>query len=228
MNIDKHRIIGVSIDPVPDNQLISYLKEMQNYKIDYIHCDVMDGNFVANSTYDYNYVDVLNKKTIIPLDVHLMIEHPEKVIDKYIEAGANILTVHYESYLTRKLLVKDLDHIREKGALAGVAICPGTDINNIVDFLDHCDVVLVMSVVPGQSGQSFLESTLLKISLLDKIRKQFNFKFILAVDGGITPEIADQIKALGADMIVSGTSIYQAENRKHTIRQMRLPPFVKD
>ena len=223
MNIDKEKIVSVSIDPVPDRELLPYLKEMQEYKVDYIHCDVMDGNFVPKVTYDERYVDTINKKTITPLDVHLMIEHPERQIDKYIDAGANILTVHYEAYSTRKSLVKDLDHIRERGVLAGVAICPGTEINNVVDFLNHVDVILLMGVVPGLSGQKFIDNVYLKIKMLDNIRKQFNFKFILAVDGGITKEVAEKIKELGADMIVSGTYIYKSDQRKRTIRLLRLP-----
>lgn len=226
MNIGKEKIVSVSIDPVPDRELLPYLKELQQYKVDYIHCDVMDGNFVKKVTYDNKFVETLNKKTIIPLDVHLMIEHPEKHIDKYLDAGANILTVHYEAYSTRKKLIRDLDHIRERGALAGVAICPGTEVNNVVDFLNHVDVILLMGVVPGYSGQAFIESTYLKIKMLDNIRKQFNFKFILAVDGGITKEVSQSIKEMGVDMIVSGTYIYESEQRKRAIRLLRLPAFV--
>lgn len=228
MSTNKEKIVSVSIDPVPDRELLSYLKEMQEYRVDYIHCDIMDGNFVPKVTYDDKYVDVLNRRTIIPLDVHLMIEHPEKHIDEYLDAGANILTVHYEAYSTRKSLVNDIDHIKERGALAGVAICPGTEINNVVDFLSHVDLVLLMGVIPGKSGQEFLDDTYLKIKMLDTIRKQFNFKFILAVDGGITKEIANEIKKLGVDMIVSGTTIYEAENRKRTIRLLRLPANVSE
>lgn len=228
MSTNKEKIVSVSIDPVPDRELLSYVKELQEYRVDYIHCDVMDGNFVSKVTYDNKYVDTLNRKTIIPLDVHLMIEHPERHIDKYLDAGANILTVHYEAYTTRKDLVKDLDHIRERGALAGVAICPGTEINNVVDFLNHVDVILLMGVIPGKSGQEFIDNVYLKIRMLDSIRKQFNFKFILAVDGGITKEVAAEIKRLGADMIVSGTYIYEAEQRKRAIRLMRLPANVSE
>lgn len=228
MSTNKDKIVSVSIDPVPDRELLSYIKELQEYRVDYIHCDVMDGNFVSKVTYDNKYVDTLNRKTIIPLDVHLMIEHPERHIDKYLDAGANILTVHYEAYTTRKDLVKDLDHIRERGALAGVAICPGTEINNVVDFLNHVDVILLMGVIPGKSGQEFIDNVYLKIRMLDSIRKQFNFKFILAVDGGITKEVAAEIKRLGADMVVSGTYIYEAEQRKRAIRLMRLPANVSE
>lgn len=228
MNINKEKIISVSIDPVPDRELLPYLKEMQDYRVDYIHCDVMDGNFVSKVTYDNKYIDTLNKKTIIPLDVHLMIEHPERHIDKYLDAGANILTVHYEAYTTRKELVKDLDHIRGRGALAGVAICPGTEVNNVVDFLNHVDVILIMGVIPGKSGQDFIDNVYLKIRMLDSIRKQFNFNFILAVDGGVTKEIAQELKKMGVDMIVSGTYIYESEQRKRAIRLMRLPSDVSE
>lgn len=223
MNTNKNVIVSISTDPVPDREVVPYLKEMQDYRVDYIHCDVMDGNFVPTVSYDYKYVASLNTKTIVPLDVHLMIEHPERVIDKYIEAGANIVTVHYESYSSRKDLIKDLVRIRELGALAGVAICPGTEVNNVVDFLNHCDVILVMGVIPGVSGQQFLENVYLKIRMLDQIRKQFNFKFILSVDGGINKEVAEKVKEMGADMIVSGTYIYNADERRRAIRQLKLP-----
>lgn len=228
MSTNKNKIVSVSIDPVPDRELLSYLKEMQENRVDYIHCDVMDGNFVSKVTYDNKYIDALNRKTIIPLDVHLMIEHPERHIDKYLDAGANILTLHYESYTTRKELVKDLDHIRERGALSGVAICPGTEVNNVVDFLNHVDVILLMGVIPGKSGQEFIDGVYLKIKMLDSIRKQFNFKFILAVDGGVTKEVAQELKKMGADMIVSGTYIYEAEQRKRAIRFLRLPTDVSE
>lgn len=228
MSIGKEKIVSVSIDSVPDRELLPYLKEMQEYKVDYIHCDVMDGNFVPKVTYDNKYIETINKKTIIPLDVHLMIEHPEKHIDKYLDAGANILTVHYEAYTTRKDLIKDLDHIRERGALAGVAICPGTEVNNVVDFLNHVDVILLMGVVPGLSGQKFIDNVYLKIKMLDNIRKQFNFKFILAVDGGITKEVSEEVKLMGADMLISGTYIYESDQRKRTIRLLRLPTSASE
>lgn len=224
MNTNSMKIISVSTDPVPDEEVLNYIRELKEYKIDYIHCDVKDGNFVPSVSYDDRYISDLNLRTIIPLDVHLMIEHPERFIDNYINAGANILTVHYEAFSSRKNLITILDYIRKKGVLAGVAINPETELNNVVDFLSHCDVIVVMGVHPGISGQEFNEDIYLKISMLDKIRKQFNFKFILSVDGGITKEVAEKVKQLGADMIVSGSYVYESnKDRKKIIRQLKLP-----
>ncbi|MEG1499632.1 MAG: ribulose-phosphate 3-epimerase [Clostridia bacterium] len=219
MNKNNKMLISVSTEPVSSpEEMVVYLRELQALNVDYVHFDAMDGIFVPKVTYDHNYCAFINNNSIIPIDAHLMLAVPEEVVESYVKAGANIITVHYESFLNnRNDLEKCLKKIKSLGALAGLCIKPSTDINVIIDVLRFCDLVLVMGVDPGRSGQKFIEKTLFKVKILSGIRKQFKFNFIIEVDGGITPAISQQLKANGADMIVSGSFIHDSLNRKKAI-----------
>lgn len=226
MNIDnvktKNLIVSASTDPVEDKKmLIHYVKELQNTKIDFLHCDVMDGIFVPEITFNHNFVKLISANTVLPLNVHLMVENPTKYIDDYVSAGANIITVHYEAFPTRNALLKCLKKIKKHGCFVEVAINPTTEVNNIVDFLGMCDIILVMSVFPGQSGQAFLPETLLKLKILSEVRKQFKFNFKIEVDGGVNPNIIPKLKEFGVDMVCSGSYIFNSTDRVRDIRKLR-------
>lgn len=179
---------------------------------DYIHVDVMDGHFVPNLTFGAPVVEWIKSK--LPLDVHLMIENPEKFIDDFAKAGANILTVHYEA-------VEDLHgllaKIKENGMRAGVSIKPGTEVEVLKDYLDELDWVLIMSVEPGFGGQGFIEGALDKIKWLRENAPALD----IAVDGGINDETARLCEEAGANVLIAGSYIFKSDDRKEAIDLLR-------
>lgn len=185
---------------------------------DYIHVDVMDGQFVPNITFGPNIVQAIRPITKLPLDVHLMIVDPEKYIPAFAKAGADIITVHVEAtpHIHRALqMMKDL------GVKSGVVINPGTPITMIKHVLPIADQVLVMTVNPGFGGQSFIEETVEKIAELSELREQNNWHYSIEVDGGIVPETAQICQKAGADVFVAGSYIYNSEDPVDQINQLK-------
>ncbi len=185
---------------------------------DYIHVDVMDGQFVPNITFGPNIVQAIRPITKLPLDVHLMIVDPEKYIPAFAKAGADIITVHVEAtpHIHRALqMMKDL------GVKSGVVINPGTPITMIKHVLPIADQVLVMTVNPGFGGQSFIEETVEKIAELSELREQNNWHYSIEVDGGIDPETAQICQKAGADVFVAGSYIYNSEDPVGQINQLK-------
>jgi ribulose-phosphate 3-epimerase len=186
---------------------------------DYIHVDVMDGHFVPNITIGAPVVASIHLVTSLPLDVHLMIEHPEQYISEFVQAGADIITVHVEACPN---LRKTIRLIKELGARAGVSLNPPTPISAIEEFLPHVDLLLVMSVNPGFGGQSFIPETLLKIA---KARKMLDDKGLgaeLEVDGGVNADNARDIVKAGADVLVAGNSVFRAkEGIRRAMKRLR-------
>lgn len=185
---------------------------------DYIHVDVMDGQFVPNITFGPNIVQAIRPITKLPLDVHLMIVDPEKYIPAFAKAGADIITVHVEAtpHIHRALqMMKDL------GVKSGVVINPGTPITMIKHVLPIADQVLVMTVNPGFGGQSFIEETVEKIAELSELREQNNWHYSIEVDGGIVPETAQICQKAGADVFVAGSYIYNSEDPGGQINQLK-------
>lgn len=186
-----------------------------------MHCDIMDGKFVRNTTYDYEIVEKINRNCLIPLDVHLMVSNPSSQINNYINAGANFITIHYETFENDDELISTLKVIRKNKLLAGLSFKPKTPVEKIEKYLKYCDIVMVMSVSPGMSGKKFLDSAYGRIKKLDEIRSAKNLKFFIEVDGGINPTIAQEVKKLGVDIIVSGNFIYTSKDRKEAIKLLR-------
>lgn len=183
---------------------------------DFIHFDVMDGHFVPNLTFGPMVVKSLRAYTKIPFDVHLMVSNPEDFIKAFAEVGADILTVHAEASLH---LDKLLSSIRDLGVKAGVAINPATNENVIQYVLDKTDLILVMSVNPGFGGQTFIPSSIDKIS---RIRKMIKGKdILLEVDGGINPMTAAECISAGADLLVAGTSVFKGGEYQKNIEALR-------
>ncbi len=185
---------------------------------DLIHVDIMDGIFVPNITAGWGLVDAIRNKTDIPLDVHLMIDRPERYIEDFINSGANILTVHQEGTIH---LHRVVEKIRELGASPGVAINPATPISFIQEILNYVDIVLIMSVNPGFSGQEFIYSSLFKIEKLCKIISARQLETLIEVDGGIKVLNVADVSNSGAGIIVSGSGIFGTDNYKETIELMR-------
>ena len=186
---------------------------------DLIHCDVMDGVFVPNITFGIKMISDIKKHTRLPLDCHLMIVHPEKYVEKFAQAGADYITVHYEACCSN---LKDvLMKIKSCGVKCGVVINPDTAPKVLDDIVPMCDMVLVMSVFPGFGGQKFIPSVLDKVreirAIIDKSGKDID----LQIDGGITAENVAEAKAAGANVIVAGSAVFKAENRAEMIAKLK-------
>jgi len=176
---------------------------------DYIHVDVMDGHFVPNITIGAPVVAAIRPLTSLPLDVHLMIEHPERYISEFVHAGADIITVHVEAC---PHLHGAIELIKKLGARAGVSLNPPTPIGAAEEFLHHVDLVLIMSVNPGFGGQSFIPETLPRIANMRKILDDRGLSAELEVDGGINADNAPDIVEAGANVLVAGNSVFRAED----------------
>ncbi|MCO6017650.1 ribulose-phosphate 3-epimerase [Carnobacterium divergens] len=185
---------------------------------DYIHVDVMDGHFVPNITLGPNIVSAIRPVTKLPLDCHLMIENPEKYIEDFAKAGADIITVHVES---TPHIHRAIQMIKNAGVKAGVVLNPGTPVTAVEYVLSECDMVLVMTVNPGFGGQSFIPETLKKIEKLKQLKEANHYHYEIEVDGGIVPETATQCKQAGADVFVAGSYVYNAEDPQKQIQHLK-------
>jgi len=182
-----------------------------------LHVDVMDGHFVPNITIGPPVVAALRKHVDAPLDVHLMIEDPDRYISAFVDAGANWISVHQETCVH---LDRVVEHIRSRGALAGVVINPATPVETLTDILDIVDYVLVMSVNPGFGGQKFIPRTLRKIRHLAELRVQRNLGFRIEVDGGIGLDTIVPVVQAGAEILVAGNAIFGRGDARHNVQQL--------
>jgi len=176
---------------------------------DWIHCDIMDGHFVPNITFGPLIVETVKRITKLPLDVHLMIENPDKYIEDFIKAGAHSVLVHFEEVVH---LNSTISRIKELGAKAGVVINPSTPVKLIKDIVEYVDLVLIMSVNPGFGGQSFIKNSLRKIKETVKLRNEMNTDFLIEVDGGIDLKNTEDILNAGCDVFIIGSSIFKADD----------------
>lgn len=185
---------------------------------DYIHVDVMDGHFVPNLTMGPHVVQAVRRVTELPLDVHLMMEAPERHLEAFCHAGANILTVHVE---TCPHLHRTVQQIKELGCRAGVTLNPATPAVSLQEILPYVDLVLVMTVNPGFGGQEFIEGTLPKIRQVRAMLDARNPAAELEVDGGIGPDTAPLVVTAGATVLVAGSAIFGQDDVREAIRQIR-------
>ena len=189
-------------------RLVEQVAEATSAGADYIHIDVMDGHFVPNISIGIPIVASLRPRTNLPLDVHLMIQHPEQYVSQFADSGADIITVHVEACSSLHRLIHS---IKELNVKAGIALNPATTLTSIEEILPYVDLVLIMSVEPGYGGQSFIQSSLDKISRLRKILDNKKLNAELEVDGGITVDNAPGIVKAGANVLAIGSSIFNAK-----------------
>jgi len=201
--------ISPSILSADFSQLGQEIKNLENSGADMIHVDVMDGHFVPNLTIGPPVIKALRKYTKIPFDVHLMIDPVHKYIKDYAESGADIITIHPEATSS---LQKSIDEIKKFKKKVGLSLNPDTKIEVIEKYLDQIDLVLIMSVFPGFGGQKFIKDSLKKIKKISEIRNKKNFKFDIEVDGGINFSNFKEVLEAGANVLVSGTTIFKENN----------------
>jgi len=187
-------------------------------RADWLHLDIMDGLFVPNISFGFPVIRYIKKYARKPLDVHLMIVDPDRYIQAFAGAGADILTVHYEACTH---LHRTLQSIREAGMKAGVALNPHTPVRLLEDILYAADMVLIMSVNPGFGGQKFIEHSYEKIRSLAALAKEQGLNTLIEVDGGVTVENAPELAGAGVNVLVAGNTVFSADNPQDTIAKLK-------
>lgn len=209
-------IIAPSILTASFSNLESTIKELEEAGADYLHLDIMDGSFVPQITFGSKIVSDIKKITSLPLDVHLMIVSPEKHIDDFAKAGADIISVHYEGNIHLHKLIMQ---IKSHNVKAGIVLNPHTRVDVIEPLIDDIDNVLIMSVNPGFGGQKFITNSIKKIEETKKLIGQR--EIIISVDGGINLNTCSDVIKAGANLLVAGSAIIDSKDKKETIKQLR-------
>jgi ribulose-phosphate 3-epimerase len=210
--------IAPSILSADFSALGNELKRVEAAGADYIHIDVMDGHFVPNITFGQPVVKAIRKYTKLPFDVHLMITDPDKYIDDFVNAGADIITVHAEACVH---LNRTIQNIKDKGIKAGVVLNPATSLSVLDWVLNDIDMVLIMSVNPGFGGQKYIERCTSKIAALKEKIDSLNLKTDIEVDGGITADNIGKVVKAGANVIVAGSAIFKHKDLGEAVRLLR-------
>ncbi|MCF2492298.1 MULTISPECIES: ribulose-phosphate 3-epimerase [Dyadobacter] len=193
--------------------------EMLNVsQADYIHVDIMDGMFVPNISFGMPVCEAVHKHATKPLDVHLMIEQPDRYLEAFAKAGASILTVHYEAC---PHLHRTIQHIKEVGALPGVALNPHTPVEVLSEILGDVSLVLIMSVNPGFGGQKFIQNTYQKIARLQALKEKFGYTFKIEVDGGVNLDNAPLLVKEGVNILVAGSFVFSSDDPLKTITDLK-------
>jgi len=212
------KLLSPSILSSDFSDLKNQLRILELGNADWIHLDIMDGNFVPNLTFGPIIVEAINKLTNLPLDTHLMISKPDEFLEDFVKAGSDVLTVHQEAVIH---LHRTIMKIKSLGVKAGVSINPSTPVCAIENILDEVDLVLVMSVNPGFGGQKFISSSLRKISELRNLKEKNNYQYLIEVDGGIDIDNVKMILEAGADVIVAGAAIFKSENPAQKVTELK-------
>lgn len=213
----KH-LIAPSILSADFGNIYGAVDMINESEADWFHIDVMDGMFVPNISFGFPVMEAVKRRAKKPMDVHLMIEKPERYIERFREAGAHVITVHYEACTH---LHRVIQQIKETGALAGVAINPHTPVTHLVDILEDVDLILVMSVNPGFGGQKFIYQAIPKVTHLKQLLMERNLSPYIEVDGGIGLQNAERVLQAGANVLVAGNAVLGADNPPGVISSLK-------
>lgn len=200
------------------SQLGVQIKELEDSGADMLHIDVMDGMFVPNISFGIPIIKSIRKLTKLPFDVHLMIEEPSRYIKDFADAGADIITIHYES---DNHLDRTINYIKSFGIKSSVAVNPATSLSNLKYLINDLDMVLIMSVNPGFGGQSFIHYIYDKIKELRSLADKYNPSLLIEVDGGVDASNISKVAQYGADIIVSGSAVFKGNQIKLNLKNLR-------
>jgi ribulose-phosphate 3-epimerase len=203
------KLLAPSILSADLSNLAQQIRLVEMSGADWIHCDIMDGHFVPNITFGPVIVAAAKKCTKLPLDVHLMIKNPDNYLEDFRNAGADLISVHFEEVVH---LNRTINRIKELGARAGVVINPSTPVASLKDIAEYIDLLLIMTVNPGFGGQNFISNSERRIKEAVELRKYFNANFLIEVDGGINKHTIQNISKAGCDVFVAGSSIFHSNN----------------
>ena len=214
-----NQLIAPSILSADFSDLKTDIQMVNESEADWFHVDIMDGVFVPNISFGMPVLKSINQYATKTLDVHLMIVNPEKYIEKFAELGSDILTIHYE--VSKDTLSESLKAIKSNGMKAGVAINPNTDISDLEKYIKEIDLVCVMGVFPGFSGQAFIEATYERCRAVKELINKHKSSTLIEIDGGVTLDNAKKLIECGADVLVSGSHVFKAENPKEIISKLK-------
>jgi len=216
--MQKQTIIAPSILAGDFANLQKEVEMLNQSKADWIHIDIMDGRFVPNISFGFPVLEAIQRYAQKPLDIHLMIVEPEKYLERFQKAGADIISVHYEAC---SHLHRTIHQIKELGCKAGVAINPHTSVNLLTDVIQDIDLVCMMSVNPGFGGQKFIRHTFEKVKKLKEIIEKQQTQTLIEIDGGVNSENAQVLLEAGADVLVAGSFVFKSENPLQTIQNLK-------
>ena len=211
-------IIAPSILSADFSNLAQQIRLAEIGGADWIHCDVMDGHFVPNITFGPMLVGAVRRVTKLPVDVHLMIKNPDKYLENFASAGADYISVHFEEVVH---LNRTVNKIKELGCKAGVVINPSTPVELVQDIAEYIDLLLIMTVNPGYGGQSFIPNSLRRIKEAVKLREELKTKFLIEVDGGISTETIVAARDAGAQVFVTGSSVFKSDNISAAVTELK-------
>lgn len=214
----KNMKVALSLLAADFCNLAHEINRVNDTSADYLHLDIMDGNFVPNISFGPGLIKTLRPLSNKLFDVHLMITNPLKYLEVFKDAGADLLTYHYETNLSHQELIKEIHSLKMK---AGLSIKPNTDVKVLEEYLPMLDLVLIMSVEPGFGGQSFMTNCLEKIAYLKAYREKHKLTYLIEVDGGINDETSKLVAKAGADIIVSGTYLFHSQDMKTKVEELQ-------
>ncbi len=216
MMTEKKVKVAPSILSADFSDMGSAIARMEQCGADLIHCDVMDGIFVPNITFGFKMIADIKKHTRLPLDVHLMIDRPERYVERFADAGADYITIHFEA---TQALIPTLEQIKKKGVRCGAVISPDTSTEVLKECFPLCDIVLLMSVYPGFGGQKFIENSLPRMKRLKQMRAELQANALLEIDGGVSESNAKALAEVGTDILVAGNTLFSSAHPEKIIRE---------
>lgn len=191
---------------------------LKEWGADWVHCDVMDGNYVPNITFGMPMIKALRKYSDMFFDVHLMIDKPERYIEQFCDAGASLITFHPDA---SENVQQGIDIAKKNNVLIGLVVNADKDISIVEPYISQLDVVLIMTVQAGFGGQSFREDCLKKVESIYNERKKNKYKYLIEIDGGVSLKTIDACKKAGCDVVVAGSAVFNADDKKEIIKQLR-------